>query len=198
MRHIHPTARLLVALAMLPLLLAAAPVADHAVQAAAIARAGRAASQLQGTLQGELAAATKAGGPVAAIEVCRTRALAIAAEVSAATGVQVGRTALRWRNSTNRPTGWEKRTLKQFAARQAAGELLAGMSATRIHRGQLEWLKPIPMGQMCLACHGGAEVAPETAAAIAAAYPKDKARGFATGDLRGAFRARVPLDQPAG
>lgn len=162
--------------------------------AAASARAGRAASQLQGKLQGELAAAMKAGGPVAAIEVCRTRAPAIAAEVSAATGVEVSRTALRWRNPANRPTGWEKRSMKMFAVRQNAGEALPAMAAaTRIHRGKLEWLKPIPMGQMCLSCHGSAEVTPETAAAIAAAYPRDKARGFATGDLRGAFRARVPL-----
>lgn len=174
--------------------MAQAPVMPDPV-AAASARAGRAASQLQGKLQGELAAAMKTGGPVAAIDVCRTRAPAIAAEVSAATGVEVGRTALRWRNPANKPTGWEKREMKRFAARQAGGEAVPTMAAaTRIHRGKLEWLKPIPMGQMCLSCHGGAEVTPETAAAIAAAYPKDKARGFATGDLRGAFRARVPLD----
>jgi hypothetical protein len=191
----HRPALLLFALLAVPALAQSPAVPlEGAALAVASARAGRAASQLQGKLQGELAAAMKSGGPVAAIAVCRTHAPAIAAEVSAATGVEVGRTALRWRNPANRPTGWEKRTLKLFAARQAAGEPLATMSAMREHRGKLEWLKPIPMGQMCLACHGGAEVTPETAAAIAAAYPKDKARGFAAGDLRGAFRARVPLD----
>lgn len=138
----------------------------------------------------------KDGGPVAAIAVCRERAPVIAADVSRETGVTVGRTALRWRNPDNRPSSWERRMLKDFAARQAKGEALPAMSATRVNRGQLEWLKPIPMGAMCLSCHGGSEVTPETAAAIAAAYPRDKARGFATGDLRGAFRARVPLDQP--
>jgi hypothetical protein len=178
------------------LLVLAAPLnAAPDAAATAGARAALAAAQLQGKLQGELAAALKAGGPVAAIDVCRTRAPAIAADVSAAMGVEVGRTALGWRNPANRPTGWERREMKRFAARQAGGEAIPAMAAaTRIHRGKLEWLKPIPMGQMCLSCHGGTEVSPETAAAIAAAYPEDKARGFAAGDLRGAFRARVPLD----
>lgn len=50
------------------------------------------------SLQGELGAAIKAGGPVRAIEVYSTKAPAIAADISKKQGWKVARTSLKLRN----------------------------------------------------------------------------------------------------
>ncbi len=47
-------------------------------------------------------------------------------------------------------------------------------------------MKAIPTQEVCLACHGE-KIDKATAAKLAKLYPKDKARGFKVGDLRGAF-----------
>lgn len=161
--------------------------------AAAEARARAAADTLFTRLNAELMAALQAGGPEAAVDICKLRAPAIAAEIEAQSGVDIERTALRVRNPGNAPSPWEREMLAAFEARHAAREAWQGMESRRVSDGVLHWMRPIPMGGMCVACHGGDEVAPETAAAIAAAYPRDAARGFAVGQLRGGFSARVPL-----
>jgi hypothetical protein len=172
---------------------AARPAAGVAGEA--IARA--AANTLFTRLTTELSAAMQSGGPVAAVEVCKVRAPAIAAEIEAETGVDIERTALKVRNPANAPTAWERQTMEAFVARHAAGEPWPAMETSRVENGVLQWMKPIPMGAMCAVCHGSDEVAPETAAAIAAAYPADAARGFAPGELRGAFTARIPAPSQA-
>ena len=74
--------------------------------------------------------------------------------------------------------------------RAEAGEALAGME--RVERvetdgGQLlRYMKAIPVGEVCLTCHGG-KLDPSLAAEIARLYPTDRATGFAAGQLRGAF-----------
>ena len=52
-------------------------------------------------------------------------------------------------------------------------------------------LRPIGTAPLCLTCHGPA-LAPEVREALAAKYPKDAARGFREGDLRGLLWAEVP------
>lgn len=80
-------------------------VPPHSRQAA-VERSRAAADQLFVRLSGELSAAIQAGGPRAAIGVCRDRAPAIAAEIEAETGVDIERTALRVRNPRNAPDAW--------------------------------------------------------------------------------------------
>ncbi len=48
-------------------------------------------------------------------------------------------------------------------------------------------VKAIPTGEICLVCHGGAEVKPEVEARLAELYPDDRARGFGPGEMRGVF-----------
>lgn len=158
------------------------------------ARAESAAALLSEQLSAELRAAMATGGTVAAIAVCNERAPAIAAEIEADTGVAIGRTALRVRNSANAPDAWELDRLREFEARHARGEPLDTMEAQTIEPNTLRWMRPIPMGEMCQACHGPREaLADDTRQALAQSYPDDQATGFAPGDLRGAFTARVPL-----
>lgn len=149
-------------------------------------------------LQSELLAALERGGPTGAIEVCKVEAPAIAARLGATGGWQVGRTSLKVRNPANRADAWERRVLEEFERRHAEGappeqlERLAVVAAAGGER--LRYMRAIPTGGLCLACHGE-RLDPEVAAALDRLYPQDQARGFRTGSLRGAFTLSRPFDR---
>lgn len=181
------------------LLMASAPglvLAEEAADAAAwIAQSRALASRLGGELKAELGQALETGGPVAAIEVCRTRAPEIAARLSSESGATVGRTALRVRNPANAPDALQSAILEQFRAELASGRFQAPLEAAfEINRGgrvERRYMRAIPTDAVCLTCHGGM-LAPEIAAAIEREYPSDAATGFELGDLRGAFSVAWP------
>ncbi|WP_018231330.1 Tll0287-like domain-containing protein [Thioalkalivibrio thiocyanodenitrificans] len=160
-------------------------------------QASRAAiQQFAQSLQGELQAAMKAGGPVQAIEICSDRAPEIASQVSRERGVEIGRTSLKIRNPNNQPDAWERQVLEEFDARRAAGENPAHIETQAIYiRGEekeYRFMKAIPTGEVCLNCHG-AQVATPVEDALKRLYPQDAARGYEIGDLRGAFIVRQPM-----
>jgi hypothetical protein len=181
---------------VIPLLLIATtagaePPANPADEAQALVK------QFAGTLKGELKAALAEGGPEAAVGVCHERAPAIAESLSAQSGWSVGRTSLKTRNGAlNSPDAWETKVLEAFEQRAAAGEPVGPMRFDEVVEvdGQktYRFMKAIPTDQVCLACHGS-DIPPEVAAAIDKAYPDDQARGFAIGDIRGAFTLSKPL-----
>jgi hypothetical protein len=155
------------------------------------------ADQLMSELQTELRQAMQQGGPVAAIEVCRTRAPQIASRLSAAAGADVGRTAMRVRNPANAPDDLERAVMQSFAAVLANASPPASVppeaviefrSAQGIER---RYLRAIAMQPLCLTCHGST-LPPAVAAAIARDYPQDAATGFEPGQLRGAVTVRWP------
>lgn len=154
--------------------------------------------EFAGTLQGELQAAMKAGGPVHALGVCREKAPAIAADISKAKGWRVVRTSLKTRNAKNAPDAWETKVLQDFEKRKAAGEDPAKLEHAEMvmHGGKHEfrYMKAIVIaeGAPCLACHGG-KIAPDVAAKLQTLYPDDKATGYKTGDVRGAFSISQPM-----
>ncbi|MDZ7751633.1 MAG: DUF3365 domain-containing protein [Gammaproteobacteria bacterium] len=143
------------------------------------------------TLKGELQAGMKSGGPVHALDVCNVQAPAIATDASKISGWEVGRTSLRLRNADNAPDAWERKVLKWFEARREEGQDPATMEYAELRDtadGQVfRYMKAIPQGEVCMVCHGGESVPPEVEAKIAELYPQDEARGFAPGDIRGAF-----------
>jgi hypothetical protein len=188
----------LVAASLLPLL---AHAADEPMWPEWVEQSRQLSMQLGKELKGELGAAIEKGGPVAAIDVCHTRAPAIAARLSGESGARVGRTALRVRNAANAPDDLERAVLEQFAGDMAAGRIEGPLEAAfEIKReGGIErhYLRAIPTEALCLACHGET-LAPELAAAIARDYPGDQATGFKLGELRGAFRVVWPAaSEPA-
>lgn len=166
---------------------ASSPLMAVAVEDPRLAASRAAAGELQQRLGGELRAAIAAGGPVAAIEICQTRAPAIAAELSKQLQADVGRTALRIRNPANAPDHWQQQALQEFSR-----QLHSGMAATAVERfevsadGSARYARAIVTDGPCLACHG-AVLAPPVSAALAQRYPQDSATGFAAGELRGAF-----------
>ena len=147
-------------------------------------------------LKGELVAAMQSGGPIAAVGVCNSRAPQIAAQASERTGWRVGRTSLKIRNPANAPDAWERSVLEDFEKRKAAGEdpqTLEYYSVVEQDGGQqFRYMKAIPTGELCLACHGSS-LQPKLAEKLDALYPQDKARGFKAGDIRGAFTIIQPM-----
>jgi hypothetical protein len=142
-------------------------------------------------LQGELQAGLQAGGPPNAISVCKDKAPAIAKSEQQKSGwTDVGRTSLKLRNPANKPDAWELAVLNKFEQRKAAGEDPMKIEHSEIveagGKKTFRYMKAIPTQEVCLACHGE-KIDKATAAKLAKLYPKDKARGFKVGDLRGAF-----------
>lgn len=142
-------------------------------------------------LKARLGEALKAGGPVAAVQVCNTVAPGLAADAAKTTGLSVGRTALKVRNPENAPDEFEKRVLMEFAAKIAAGSDPAKLEHAEIvddgGSRMVRYMKAIPTAaEPCLVCHGET-LAPDLKAEIDKLYPNDQATGFKAGDLRGAF-----------
>jgi hypothetical protein len=152
------------------------------------------AARLGGELQKEM----KANGPASAIKVCRDAAPAIASEVSRKTGWKVSRVSLKTRNAAlGLPDAWEQTVLADFVKRAEKGEPsdmeFSGIVAEpqgRFYR----YMKAIPTQGACLRCHGADEAIPrDVRAAMKAAYPHDRATGYALGQVRGAFSIKRPL-----
>ena len=149
------------------------------------------------TLVGHVKGGMKSGGPVKTIQVCNDVAPAVAADLSAKYGVELGRTSLKLRNPENAPDAWEKSVLMKFEERKAAGEDVKKLAYTEVvvEGGQqyFRMMKAIPTAQKpCLMCHGG-KVKPGIETKLGELYPSDKARGYKAGDIRGAFTLKQKL-----
>ena len=171
---------------------AAAPPAPEALASQARTIAGN----LTLSLQGELFAAMKKGGPLEALDVCRARAPEIAAATAMGTPWRLGRTALKVRNPKNAPDAWEAARLGEFRKRLAGGEEMAAVEAWEVveveGRPVFRYMKAIGATSPCLTCHGSA-LKPDVAAKVKELYPDDQAVGFASGQLRGAYTLSRPL-----
>ena len=153
--------------------------------------------EFMGQLKGELQSAMKAGGPVNAISVCQEKAPEIAKNLSEKNGWKVARTSLKTRNPANAPDAWETSVLEKFEARKKSGESVKPMAYFQqvdTQNGKaFRFMKAIPTGKVCLACHGE-NIDPKVAAKLKETYPDDKATGYKLGDVRGAFTITQPLN----
>jgi hypothetical protein len=158
------------------------------------------AAEFMTSLKGELMQAMQAGGPVNAVGVCHLRAPAIAADLGALKGWQVGRTSLKVRNLANVPDEWERAALERFEQRKQDGADPATLEYYEVveqdGKPVFRYMKAIPTAELCLTCHG-ATIDPAVAARLTELYPGDQARGYQVGDIRGAFTFIEPLSPPA-
>ncbi|KUJ71168.1 DUF3365 domain-containing protein [Thiomicrospira sp. WB1] len=149
-----------------------------------------------GQLKPELKKGMKNGGPVNAIDVCHTKAPQIAADLSEQSGWHINRVSLKPRAKSAQPDAWEEEVLTKFNQQLAEGTnpKKIEFSQTVIVNGekQFRYMKAIPTGNICLACHGTDVKAP-VKEAIAKHYPQDQATGYEKGELRGAFSFTKPL-----
>jgi hypothetical protein len=110
--------------------------------------------------------------------------------------MRLGRTTLKARSPGNAPDAWERAVLQDFEDRKAAGDDIASLEHHEIFesdgRREFRYMKAIPTNQLCLQCHGKA-IPPDVREKLDELYPDDRARGFAFGDIRGAFTVRQPM-----
>ena len=167
--------------------------ADYAVE---ISASRETVKEFMQTLKQELQASMQEGGPINAVSVCNLTAPAIANTYSIRNGWDVGRTSLKLRNPDNAPDAWERSTLESFEERKRAGEDPVKMEHYEVVRQdgikELRYMKAIPTGQLCLACHGE-QVDSNVKTRLEKLYPHDQALGYREGDIRGAFTIRQPL-----
>ena len=147
-------------------------------------------------LQTELRKALLAGGLPAAISVCKDFAPAVASELSRQHGAKVGRTSLRVRNAANLAGEWQVDVLRKFDTRHVtdSDEPLEFFETTA--DGEARYMRAIPAADLCLGCHG-TDISPVVREVLDAFYPYDRARGYRSGDIRGAFSIVWPAE-PAG
>ena len=163
---------------------------------AAKAVTGAFIKQLGGTMKAEM----KAGGPTAAMQVCRDVAPGIANDISLEKGWKVTRVGTRVRNPMlGLPDVWEQRVLQDFEKRAAQGEKYDAMSYYEVvdepAGKSLRFMKAIGVAPQCLGCHGSADqIAEPVRAQLSALYPYDRAVGYKPGDLRGAVSIKQPLN----
>ena len=147
-------------------------------------------------LKGELQQGMEKGGPTGAIQICHNVAAEIAVRISKQYGWQIGRTSLKVRNPNNAPDQWELQVLEEFEQRRADGDDIKKMEHYEIIKSDgkevFRYMKAIPTGGLCLSCHGK-NVSAEVITKLDALYPEDQARGFKTGDIRGAFTITRPV-----
>lgn len=163
---------------------------QHSGTDAEIAAAKIAIKELATSLQSELKGAMKAGGPVAAIGVCNTKAMPITQQVAAEHGMHLGRVSLKNRNPANAPNGWQVAVLEDFQRQKAEGkdiDSLAWSETVNVNGGrEFRFMKAIPTGKICLMCHG-TQISPDIGRVLSELYPMDRATGYGEGDIRGAF-----------
>jgi len=108
---------------------------------------------------------------------------------AAVPGVRVGRTSARLRNPENAPPPWAEAYLAATDGRKATD-----VAAVAFDLGdRVGLLRPIEVRKRCLACHAPREKLDEgTREWLARAYPRDRALGYALGDLRGFWWAEAP------
>ena len=145
-------------------------------------------AQLQTALQDALAN----GGPVEALSVCKDQAPQIASQLSRESGAKVSRTSRRYRNAGNAPEPWEITVLEHFDTVMNAEKPLP--EHLERHANGTRYMKAIRTQPVCLGCHGE-NLSVEVQAALVEHYPHDRAKGYALGDLRGAFSIAWPAPE---
>ena len=158
---------------------------------AAVEDAKRITKHFAGSLQQELQGAMKAGGPINALSVCNTEAMPITAKNAQDADAIVSRVSLKNRNPLNVPNEWQRSVLEAFDQRAADGESIETMASASVvqldgGKHQLRFMKAVPTGGVCLACHGQA-IGVDLQAKLDELYPDDNAVGYSVGEVRGAI-----------
>jgi len=143
-------------------------------------------------LKGELKDALEQGGPVQAVRICKDIAPRIGSELSRQSGAKVARTSLRYRNPGNAPEPWQSNVLRDFDKKAAASATTLPIEYFAVEDdGSFRYMRAIPADGVCLACHGQV-LAPQLQEVIATDYPHDRATGYSSGEVRGAFSVTWP------
>lgn len=138
-------------------------------------------------------------GVAGAIPVCKEQAPALIKEKRVETGWDIRRVSLKTRNAERgTPDLWEARQLADFNIRAANGEKIDSIEKAEIvsidGKAVFRYMKALPVGDVCVQCHGPAEALDAgLKARLAENYPHDQATGYSKGQIRGALTVKRPL-----
>lgn len=138
-------------------------------------------------------------GAVNAIPICKEKAPALIQAKRKETGWDIRRVSLKARNTQRAtPDIWEVRQLAYFNVRVATGEKPEALENSQIEyingKPVLRYIKALPVGDVCLKCHGAeATLDPQLKAKLRKYYPSDQATGYNKGEIRGALSVKRPL-----
>ncbi len=152
-------------------------------------------NEAQQQLMSNLHKAVNEQGAAGALEFCNVNAAPIIKELSEKYGVIIRRTSSRARNQENLPTKEEFPILDAYQYNAENG-IDNEPNIQTIEGGDvLLYTKAIVIStEFCLACHGLPQEDIETGvlSKIDSLYPRDLARGFDVGDLRGMWSLKIP------
>lgn len=117
-------------------------------------------------------------------------------EISDQARLDFSRTALGVRNPANEPDDWERQRMEEFEFLADAGRDPSELEAAEIvlegNEKVFRWLRPMVMGEACMACHGEKPDS-RIKLLLQQEYPLDAALGYAEGQLGGAYSVRKVL-----
>ncbi len=159
------------------------------------ARSKAASGELMKTLGGKLKAAMQAGGPEAALPICKAAAIPVTNAVTEGLeGLAIKRVTDRLRNPENIADKADLRALEHFKKAKAKPKLLAHLT-TGTDGKTLRYYQPLFINETCLKCHGERDAMSEKLRGLLDQfYPEDKAHGYALGELRGLIRVEQKLE----
>ncbi|MBD1390448.1 DUF3365 domain-containing protein [Neiella sp. HB171785] len=145
-------------------------------------------------LKPQLIKSMQQGGPVEAIEVCASKAPAIAYQLSQSSGWQLKRVSLKARNQqTAQPDEWETEVLEAFNQQAATAAPVTPLIADQLQPTRYRFMQAQPVEPLCLHCHGK-NLTPDIKASLKQHYPNDVATGYQLGQIRGAFSLTKTFD----
>lgn len=172
---------------------------DDADTARLTDEARKVSTSLVQQIGGELKKEYEISGPLRSVIVCKYTAPEVSSIVSRKSGAAVKRVSLKVRNPVlGMPDAWEQKVLVDFERRFSRGEKPESIEYAEIvseTQGRyFRYMKAIPMGPLCMNCHGPIESLTEgTKAQIANEYAHDKAIGYSLGQIRGGVTYKRPL-----
>lgn len=142
------------------------------------------------TLRNTLMRKILSDGLPGAVKFCQVSAGNITATYTSE-DVDIARTSLRYRNSSNKPDSLSMAILEKMQAEKDEGAEPASL-VLKDSKGVVHFYKPILMQAMCLNCHGSVpgQIQPDVLKEIDSLYPGDLARHYREKELRGAWHIR--------
>jgi hypothetical protein len=175
-----------------------ASASDEDVRQRYLEETRKAAAQVLTQVRTEMMREMERTGPIRSIVVCKYSAPEMTSGISRQTGMRVTRVSLRPRNrALGEPDAWEQQVLLDFERRFTKGEKVETLEASEVvvePAGRFfRYMKAIPVGQPCLACHGPVSAMSEgVKAQLASEYPHDRAVNYELGQVRGGVSVKKP------
>lgn len=124
-------------------------------------------------------------GTAGAVDFCNTRAIHLTDSMAAYQNAHIKRVSDQPRNPGNEANEAELAYIREAKERLSKGEDLSPLLVN--NEGEMTGYYPIVTNDMCLQCHGtpNEQVSGETLTVLEEKYPRDKALGYQSNQLRG-------------